>query len=110
MESFLSLGVDRSRLAAIKIKICEAIARQPTAICHLADELACMDLIPVTLQQAVKYPDGKGPYEKADAMIGPVMERVHSDPRSIAPALMEALDEVGLGHVITESDLIAAAP
>ena len=106
----LSSGVDRSRLAAIRIKICEAIACQPTVICHLANELNHIGLIPVTLQQAVKYPDGKGPYEKADAMISPVMERVCSDPRNFAPALMEALGKVGLGHVTTESDLIAATP
>ena len=105
----LSSGVDRSRLVAIKLNICKAIACQPTVICHLANELDHMGLIPVTLQQAVKYADGKGPYEKADAMIGPVMERVLSDPRSIAPALMKALDTVGLGHVTTESDLIATA-
>ena len=101
--------MDRSRLIAIKIKICEAIASQPAVIAHLADELDYMGLIPVTLQQAVKYADGKGPYEKADAMIDPVMERIRSDPRTFAPALMKALDEIGLGYVTTETDLIAAA-
>ena len=105
----LSSGVARSRLATIKIRICKAIACQPTVLCHLADELDCMGLIPATLQQAVKYADGRGPYEKADAMIDPVIECVRSDPRKFAPALMKALNEVGLGLMTTESDLIAAA-
>ena len=105
----LSSGVDGSQLVAIKINICKAIACQPTVMCQLVDELVHLGLIPVALQQAIKYPDGKGPYDKADAMIGPIMERVCSDPRSIAPALVEALGKVGLGHVTTESDLIAAA-
>ena len=96
-------------MVAIKIKICEAIACQPAVICRLADELQCMGLIPVTLQQAVKYPDRSTPYEKADAMIGPVIERVRSDLRRFAPALVKALNGVGLEYVTTESDLIAAA-
>ena len=68
-----------------------------------------MGLIPVALQQAVKYVDGKSPYEKADVMISPVIEHVRRDPGSFAPALMTALEKVGLGHVTTEFDLKAAA-
>ena len=105
----LSSVVNESQLASIKIKICKAIARHPDVIYQLADELHCMGLIPEGVQRAVKCPDGRGPLGKADAVIGPVIECVRSDPRSIAPALMKALDNVDLGRVITESDLIAAA-
>ena len=97
---------DRSQLSAIKVKICNAIACQPAVIHHLCDELDCLGLLPLGVQQAVKYTDGKGPYEKADAMIGPVIERVRGDPKSLAPALAKALRNVGLGYVTTE--LLAA--
>ena len=100
--------VERSQLSAIKTKICDVIACQPAVICRLADELGSSGLITVCVQQAVKYTDGKSPYEKADIMIGPVIERIHSDPRRFAPALTRALNEVGLEYVTTETDLIAA--
>ena len=100
--------VDRSQLSAIKVKICKAVACQPAVIHHLCNELDCLGLLPPGVQQAVKYTDGKGPYEKADAMIGPVVERVHDDPRRFALALARALRNVGLGYVTTEASLLAA--
>ena len=100
--------VEKPKLSTIKMQICNSITCQPDVISHLADELDCLGLIPVTVQQSVKYTQGRSPYEKADAMIAPVMERVRNDPTKFAPALMRALNKVGLGYVITESDLLAA--
>ena len=100
--------VDRSQLSAIKVKICKAVACQPAVIHHLCDELDCSGLLPLGVQQAVKYTDGRSPYEKADTMISPVIERIHSDPRRFAPALTRALRNVGLGYVTTEASLLAA--
>ena len=100
--------VNRSRLTAIKTKICDAIACQPAVIFRLTDELDCLGLLPVSVQQAVKYSEGKSPYEKADTMISPIIERIRDDPRKFAPALMRALNRVGLGYVTTETNLIAS--
>ena len=53
--------VDRSKLSAIKTRIYDAVACQPAVIYRLSDELDCSGLIPVSVQQAVKYADGKSP-------------------------------------------------
>ena len=100
--------LEEDRLLAIKIQICNAIAGQPAVIYRLADLLRCLGLISVSIQEAAKFSDGKSPYEKADAMIGPVVEHIRSDPKNFAPALMRALNSIGLGCITTETSLIAA--
>ena len=100
--------LEEDRLLAIKIQICNDIARQPAVIYHLADLLLCSGLISVSVQQVAKFSDGKSSYEKADIMMGPVIEHIRSDPKKFAPALMRALNNIGLGHVTTETSLIAA--
>ena len=97
-----------SQLDVIKVKICESIANEPAVLGRLADQLRCEELITPAIQKAVKFVDGRSPYDKADAMIVPAIEHVRNDPGRNAPALVRALTNVGLGSVTTVSSLTAS--
>ena len=97
-----------SQLDAIKTKVCESVVNEPAVIGHLDDQLHCQGLITSAVQKAVKFVDGKSPYDKADAVISPAIEHVRSDPGRSAPAHVRVLDNVGLGSVITVFSLTAS--
>ena len=92
----------------IKSQICVSIANEPAVLSRLADQLRCQELITPAAQSAVKFVDGRSPYDKADVMISPAIERVRNDPGKNAPALVSALTNVGLGSVTTLSCLTSA--
>ena len=91
-----------SQLHVSKIKICECIENEPAVLGRLSDQLHRERLITPAVQKAVKFVDGKSPYDKADSMISPAIERVRSDPEKNGPALVRALTNVGLGSVVME--------
>ena len=97
-----------AQLDVMKAKICECVSNEPAVLGQLADYLRGEDLITPAVQKAVKYMDGKNPYDKAGDMISPAIERVRGDPGRNAPALVRALTSVGLGHVTTVSSLTTA--
>ena len=96
------------QLDVIKIQICSSIASEPPVLSRLADQLRCEELITPAAQSTVKFIDGRSPYEKADIMMSPAIERIRNDPGRYAPALVRALTSVGLGSVTTVSCLTTA--